>query len=188
MAFLKNLPEQADVFDVFTAFPDFNKPLAEFCENVFRGPSSLTPGERQTLFAYVSGLNACQYCYGGHAAAAVAYGLDKDVFDALFNDIESAPVDEKLKPLLRLVRKLTLDHTKMVREDIDAAYDAGWDDEAIHAALSCCCLANYMNRLVEATGVAVRPELFEKRGKMAKEFGYWKPFEMKFGKEAEKAS
>ena len=98
--FLKNLPEEAGAFDVFAAFPDLNRPIAEFCEILFRGPSFLTPGERQTLFVYVSGFNACQYCYGGHTAA-VAYGLDPDVFDTLFDDIETASVDDKLKPLFR---------------------------------------------------------------------------------------
>ena len=45
-----------------------------------------------------------------------------------------------------------------------------------------------MNRLLEAPGVTVRPELFEKRGQIAKKFDYWKPFGMKFPKQAETAS
>ena len=115
MPFLKCLSEDADAFDVFAAFPQIHAPTAEVCEAIFRGDSPLSEGERQMLFAFASALNACQYCYGGHAAAAVAYGHDGAVFDALLNDIETAPVDDRLKPLFRLVRKMTLEHTKMVQ-------------------------------------------------------------------------
>ncbi len=179
MPYLKCLSEDADAFDVFAAFPHIHLPLAELCEAIFRGSSPLSRGQRQMLFAYASALNSCQYCYGGHAAAAVAHGQDAAVFDALLDDIGTAPVDDRLKPLFRLVRKMTLEHTKMAQADVDGAYEAGWDDEAIHSAMACACLASFMNRLIEATGVVARPELFARRGEKAKELGYLAPFKMK---------
>ena len=63
----------------------------------------------------------------------------------------------KLKPLLRLARKLNETPSRMSAADIDACTAAGWDDAAVHQAIALCCLANYMNRLVEACGIPADP-------------------------------
>jgi uncharacterized peroxidase-related enzyme len=176
MPLLKNLPENPAVFDVFTAFPDLYAPFADFCQRLFRGPGPLTPGERELIFAYVSDLNACQYCHGGHAATAAVLGAQSGVFDALRRGIDGAPVAEKLKPLLRYAKKLTETPTRMVEADAAAVYDAGWDAAALHQAIAICCLANFMNRLVEGTGIHADPTKFAARAKMASEQGYQQPF------------
>ena len=67
-------------------------------------------------------------------------------------DIETAPVDEKMKPLLRFANKLTLDPAKMVHADAQAVFDAGWSEQALHDAINVICMANFMNRIVPAHG------------------------------------
>jgi len=39
--------------------PETAKPLCGLAEALLRGPGSLTPGERELIAAYVSGLNDC---------------------------------------------------------------------------------------------------------------------------------
>jgi putative tryptophan/tyrosine transport system substrate-binding protein len=46
-----------------------------------RGPSPLTPGERELIAAYVSGIDDCQYCYGVHAEPAKAFGIAREAGD-----------------------------------------------------------------------------------------------------------
>lgn len=176
MPLLKNLPEHPAVFDVFAAFPELYAPFADFCQRLFRGPGPLTPAERELIFAYVSDLNACRYCHGGHAATAVVLGAPQGVFEALRQGIDGAPVAAKLKPLLRYAKKLTETPTRMVEADAAAVYDAGWDAAALHQAIAVCCLANFMNRLVEGTGIHADPAKFAARAKMASEKGYHQPF------------
>ena len=53
--------------------PETAKPLSELAEVLLRGPSPLTPGERETIAAYVSLLNDCRFCHGSHSAAARAH-------------------------------------------------------------------------------------------------------------------
>ena len=48
------------------------------------------------------------------------------LFERLMDEIDTAPVDEKLKPILHYVRKLTLTPSRMVQADADAVYAAGW--------------------------------------------------------------
>jgi AhpD family alkylhydroperoxidase len=43
----------------------------------------LTPKDKELIAAYVSGLNACQYCYGVHAQTALAFGVSEGVLTQL---------------------------------------------------------------------------------------------------------
>jgi uncharacterized peroxidase-related enzyme len=176
MPHLRNLPAQSSVFDIFLSLPDLYRPFADFCQRLFRGPGALPVRDRELIFSYVSNLNACQYCFGGHSRTAILFGVDPGAFDKLSADIDSAPVEAKLKPLLRYAKKLTETPARMTPADAKAVYDAGWSDEAMHQAIAICALANFMNRLVEGTGVKADPAKFDLRAKSAAEKGYNQPF------------
>ena len=49
----------------------------EYHDRLMRDHSPLTVAERELIAAYVSGLNACTYCYGSHVIAAGAFGVDE---------------------------------------------------------------------------------------------------------------
>jgi len=153
MAFLKLLPADAGLLRVFQAFPATARPLIDYHEALMRGDSPFTTGERELIAAYVSGLNACQYCHGVHTQTATALGIDQQLVSDLLNDASSAAVDERLRPVLAFVRKLTLTPSRIVQADADAIFAAGWDDRAFYDAVSVCALFNFMNRLVNGLGI-----------------------------------
>ena len=70
--------------------------------------------------------------------AAEAFGVAHGVLGKLEVTIDSAPIDEKMKPILRFVRKLTGTPGRMVQADADAVYAAGWDEHALHDAIAVC--------------------------------------------------
>lgn len=179
MAHLRNLPEHATVFDVFAAYPDLFTHIADFSQIAFRGLGPLPPRDRELIFSYVSQLNACAYCFGGHSETTKLLGAPADVFDKLRIDIDAAPVDAKLKPLLRYAKKLTETPAHMTPADAEACHAAGWGDDALMQTIVMCCLANFMNRLVEGTGVHADPAKFAARAKSAVERGYQTPFREK---------
>ncbi len=57
--------------------------------------------------------------------AAEAFGVAHGVLDKLMDAIDSAPVDEKMKPIQRFVGKLTVTPGRVVQADADAVYAAG---------------------------------------------------------------
>ena len=148
-----SLPEEPKLADVFRRFPAAIGPLLEYHDRVLRDENPLGIGERELIAAYVSSLNACRFCLGGHIVFARAHGIEADVIAALLDDVESDVVDEKLRPVLKYVRKLTLEPAKLVEADAEAVYAAGWTEEALFAAVQTCALFNLMNRIVEGTGV-----------------------------------
>ncbi len=153
MALFPSLPEVPHLGDVFAAFPHGTSPLFEYAEALLRGPSELSVGERELIAAYVSGLNACRFCHGSHRIYASVFGVDETVFEALVADVDGAPVDEKLKPILRYVRKLSTLPPRLTSADSQAVYAAGWSERALFDAIQICGLFNCMNRIVEGTGV-----------------------------------
>ncbi|MFZ5608170.1 MAG: carboxymuconolactone decarboxylase family protein [Pseudomonadota bacterium] len=163
MRFLPSLPDETNLSDVFQRFPKGVGALLDYHDAILRGPSPLTIGERELIAAYVSGLNACRFCYGAHSTYAEAYGIDIAVFDALFTDLETAPVDARMKPVLRYAAKLTQAPHKLVKADVDAILDAGWPEEAVHDAAVATALFNFMNRLIFGLGVADHAHVFAAR-------------------------
>ena len=46
---LKNLPDDAKVYDVFSRRPATFEPFTQTCEQIMRGPSALSPVERELI-------------------------------------------------------------------------------------------------------------------------------------------
>lgn len=153
MKLFPSLPETPHLADVFKAFPQHVRPLLEYHDVLLRGESPLSVAERELIAAYVSGLNACAFCYGAHVIYAEVFGVDEGLLDALVADVDAAPVDPKLKPLLKYVAKLKDLPPKLAAEDAQAVYNAGWSERALFDAIQVAALFNFMNRIIEGTGV-----------------------------------
>ena len=172
MAHLNTLPENATLPDVFPVYPDIARPALALAQQILRGPSELTTQQREFLFAFGSGLNACHFCHGSHVAAAGALGADENALRSAVDDIDMAPVEENMKPLLRYVKKLTETPSRMTKSDADAVRAAGWSDNALHDAIAVCALHNFFNRWVDGCGVDAGDEDLAKSGTRLAEQGY----------------
>lgn len=173
MTFFPSLGEKTTVPDILKLSPHAGKALIEMHEAVMRGPSALSPGERELIAAYVSGINECQYCHGIHSHTAKAYDdIPNEAVDRMLHDLEAAGFHDKILPILHFARKLTEEPASITADDAKAVYDAGWDEKALHDAIMVVCTFNFMNRLLEAHGVHGHDALYRERGPMLKEFGY----------------
>ncbi len=172
MPYFPSLPEDAGVRHILGLNPAAGRALIEFHSAALRTDSQLTAKDKELIAAFVSGLNACQYCYGVHKETAKAYGIDESLIVALLTDLESAPVDHKLKPILVYAKVLTLTPTKALQRHVDAIFAAGWTERDLHDAILTVCLFNFMNRLLEGHGVNGSADLFEARGQALHRAGY----------------
>src|SRR5712692_4146902 len=172
MTYLPSLPPGAVLLDVFRAYPEASRPLLDYHQALLRGPSPLTVAERELIAAYVSGLNACRYCHGVHTATAEAFGFPEGTLGALLADVATAPVPERMKPLLRYVWKLALTPAKISPGDAEAVLADGWEEQALHDAAAVCGLFNLMNRLVEGLGITAGEDYFQASARRLAETGY----------------
>lgn len=153
MPFFPAFPDDAGVATIYKAHPQIYRPWIRMGEEVMTKDSPLSQGERELIATYVSSLNDCDYCRTTHLPSMQAHGIEQSVVDALLADIDSAPVEHRLKPIFAFARKLTLSPAQMSRADADAVYDAGWDEDALHAVICVVCRFNFMNRLVMGHGL-----------------------------------
>jgi len=178
MPFPPSLRKGASLLDLFKAFPETNEPLIRFHEILLRGPSPFTEGERELIAAYVSGLNHCRYCHGVHIATAELLGASKSAILSALDDIESSPIDEKMKPVLRYARKLTQQPNGLTQADADAIFAVGWSEEALYHTVAVTALFNFMNRLVEGMGIELDPSYVKPASERLAKGGYLPLIEM----------
>ena len=169
---LKSLPKDAKVYELFARRPQTFQPFVDFCDQIMRGPSALTAAQRELLGSFVSALNACPYCHDVHNEAVKAYGIGGELAKDCQRDLASADIDDQLKPLFALCRKTTEAAYKVTDADFEAAYAAGWDDDAIEDAVLVTCLFNFMNRLVSTTGIEADEAYLLGAGPRIRDDGY----------------
>jgi alkylhydroperoxidase family enzyme len=173
MPFFKSLSDDAGPPSVFTRYPEVYGPWSTMSEALMNGPSPLSRGDRELILAYAAGVAQCKFVYVAHSEVAYAQGIEQGVLDRLLEDLGTAPVETKLKPLLAFVRKLTLTPSAMSQVDADAVFEAGWDEHALHDAIAVTARAVFMQRLVEGHGfIPPSREVAARHAKRRVERGY----------------
>ena len=77
----------------------------------------------------------------------------EDLVTSVLNGIDTCPLDEKEKAMLRFVDKVNHHSPSITAGDMEPLYHHGWNDEAIYYAITICSLFNFYNRWIDASGV-----------------------------------
>ena len=97
----------------------------------------------------------------------------EELVGGVVRDLETAPLPEKEKALLRFVDKVNHYSQEISATDMQPLYSLGWTDEAIYYAITVCALFNFYNRWVDASGVpALSDETHRQNGKRMAAAGY----------------
>jgi uncharacterized peroxidase-related enzyme len=155
--------------------PETAKPLRELAEILLRAPNTLTAGERELIAAYVSGQNECNFCGSAHSAfAAAQLDAGMQLVEAVRADLETAPVSEKLRALLRIAGAVREDGRKVTTDLVAAAKAEGATDLEIHdtvlIAASFCMYNRYVDGL--ATLAPEDPRLYAGAAQRLVQHGY----------------
>jgi len=161
MPFLKHLDDLSDITDITWNDRKRLGPLDKSSQNIMRGKSSFSPAQKEVFAAFVSGLNACSFCYGSHAAVAKNFGVSQETIEALVEDIDSAPVASNEKPLFQYLKKLTLSPSKLIQEDADKIFREGWSEQDLQDLILIGCLFNFYNRLLDGHGIKGNQAIYQ---------------------------
>ncbi|MEL6944721.1 MAG: hypothetical protein AAFO82_18855, partial [Bacteroidota bacterium] len=116
--------------------------------------------------------NSCNYCAGIHTAVAERFGVDASLIESLLENIDTASVSEKMKPILYLSKKLTLSPVKMEAKDVESIKEAGWSEQTVEDVICITGLFNFYNRLLEGHGIKGFPEIFDEGSMYLQKHGY----------------
>lgn len=153
MPLFPSLPETAHLTDILALFPQHVESLMALTNQIMRDDGELSTANRELIAAYVSGLNACQFCFKSHRIYAEVFGIAPDLIDALIEDFDAAPIAPELRPLLSYAAKLTALPSRLVPADAQAVFDAGWSEKALFELIEVTGLFAMFNRIIEGAGV-----------------------------------
>ena len=106
--------------------PDFyGTRMKEVTQEVMRGPSGWSVGDRELMAAYVSTVNQSAFCVGAHTATAGRAYQNPTRVTAVLADLDSAPIEEPLRATLRMLGTLTREG-ELSDGDMRAVLAAGW--------------------------------------------------------------
>jgi uncharacterized peroxidase-related enzyme len=155
--------------------PETARPLNALVEVLLRGPSTLTPGERELIATYVSSRNCTHYCHSIHGAIAAAHlGGDEATVKQVKTDFTKANISPKLKALLAIAGKVQQDGKLVTADDTEAARKEGATDLEIHDAILIAAAFCMYNRYVDGLAT-VQPDdeaLYRVRGGRVARDGY----------------
>ncbi len=152
MPFLESLAQDAGPPAIYNRYPEIYRPWSEMSEALMNGPSPLSRGERELIFAYAAGLVRCEFVYVAHSEVAYALGIERGLIEELLNNPATAKVEDRLRPLLAFVHKMALQPGEIGREDLDAILAAGFEDKAIDDAVGITGRAMFMRCVAQAYG------------------------------------
>lgn len=137
----------------------FGKPMLRLADELLRGPSSWTVGERELLAAVVSEANSCSFCVGTHSAIA-----DHALPAPAFTNWQDGSAGPAVTAAARFVVKLTRTPDDVGPADVEVARATGVTDAALAEAVYIAFFFNLINRVADALGFAHRSERDRLRG------------------------
>ncbi|MFC0529823.1 carboxymuconolactone decarboxylase family protein [Phytohabitans kaempferiae] len=151
-------------------------PLNSLADVLLHAPHpTLSPGERELIAAYVSGLNECTFCSSSHSAFAAAQ-LDGGM--PLVRQVhigpETAQVSAKMRALLGIAAAVQRGGREVTAELVGAARAAGATDLEIHDTVLIAAAFCMFNRYVDGLGtrLPLDPVAYEEAAQRVKQSGY----------------
>lgn len=159
--------------------PETAKPLNELAEVLLRTqPHPLTPGERELIAAYVSGLNECTFCCSSHSAfAAAQLPTGMSLVDQVRAGVDEALVSPKLRALLHIAGAVQESGREVTPDLVAAARAEGATDLEIHDTVLIAAAFCMYNRYVDglATFAPDDPNAYAASAQRIVEHGYGVP-------------
>ena len=174
MAYIDTKNDEPGIRELFAFRPETGAALSQLAQTLLRGPSSLTPLERELIAAVTSHENDCFFCHSSHAAAANALANDGEFVAKALQDPEAAGVSKKVQALLVIARHVAKSGKEVTPTLIDDARAAGASDQEIHDGVLVAAAFCMFNRYVDGLGARTsqNPADYVPMGQMLATVGY----------------
>lgn len=153
---------------------DSAQPIRELTQYLLRCPSSLSEADRELIATIVSHGNQCTFCTTAHSAAADLLLGENETTHCVKQNIETAPVSEKMKALLQIAALVRQSGKLVSAAAIEKAKDHGATDIEIHDTVLIASLFCLYNRYVDglATALPEKQEYYQVLASRLVDHGY----------------
>ena len=174
MAHIQTNNRYPGILELLWYKPSTGQKLSALAHELLLGPSTLSSGERETIAAYTSALNDCEFCCESHNASACAH-LGKDRPASVYLTPEFlAEQTPRMKALLEIAALTQKGGRNVKPENVEAARKAGASDDEIHDAVLIAAAFCMYNRYVDGLGTRppANPADYKEMGKRLSTQGY----------------
>lgn len=165
--------DEPGIRGLFRFRPETAYPMNQLVDVLLCGDSTLTRAERELIATYVSSLNRCRFCFYTHAAfAAVRLDEGMTLVRQVCDDLDTAPVTDKMRALLRIAGSVQRGGRSVSVEQVADARAADATDVEIHDTVLIAAAFCMFNRYVDglATFAPDDPGVYAERA--ARSEGY----------------
>lgn len=156
-AYMQTRPDRTQMPGILKCFshrPDVLQQVIQLSNTLHFSDGHLTWRMKEMIATLVSAWNQCPYCRDSHAYFLQLQGTPEEITAALRNrDIDSAPVTEPERVLLRFVERVTDGGHQVTAESTQQLRDVGWTDPQIAEAVYVTALFAFFNRVANAFGL-----------------------------------
>ncbi|MBX2872784.1 MAG: peroxidase-related enzyme [Saprospiraceae bacterium] len=135
----------------------FGKHYNPWLQHALREAKYWSVGEIELFGTFVSKQNQCQYCANDHHAIA-KMSLGKEMADAVLQDFEQSSLADRIKVVLRFLKKLSLEPHAIEEADFLPMITQGLSKEAIEEVIHVCGIFCVINRLADAFDFKMSPD------------------------------
>jgi uncharacterized peroxidase-related enzyme len=129
----------------------FGSPFHVLVQDVMRGPSEWSEGERELIVAFTSARNECPFCVSAHSVFADER-FDDPLFDLAVRDPTAPELGPQLSAVLVFLDKLAARPEDIEEADVEAVRRAGVTEAALEDAVMISVLFHVINRVMNALG------------------------------------
>ena len=152
-------PSLQGIRALFAFRPETAVPMRALAQQLLRGPSPLSPGDRELIATYVSARNRCHFCASSHGGAATALRDDDELTRRVFAGEDMAVVD-KLTALFAVAAAIQRGGQALEPDIVNAAREHGVTDVELHDAVLVAAAFSMYNRYVDG----LRPHVPDDEG------------------------
>ncbi|MBU3062559.1 hypothetical protein KO481_29280 [Nocardia sp. NEAU-G5] len=129
----------------------FGTPFSDLLQDLMRGPSEWTIGERELFATFTSARNQCEFCRTCHQVVAESYQPRELVIRALERPADSGQRPEVVA-VLDFLEKLAESPDDVEPDDVDRVRRAGVTDTALEQAIRISAAFHVINRIMDTVG------------------------------------
>ena len=147
-----------NVFLVLAHRPEEFRAFFAYHDALMEKKEGLTKAEREMIVVATSGANNCLYCVVAHGAILRVRAKNPIVADQVATNYRKADITPKQMAMLDFAMKVALRSAEIVDADLEAARQAGWNDEEIWDIGAIAAFFALSNRLANLTSMRPNEE------------------------------